>query len=113
MLQCGDGFGLDLEADALVFAGVLPIEQHLQGDEPLGLELPRLVDNAHAAAAQLLQDLVTRNRWPAASSGSAARDGRRRKRRALRGGGFTVRSGTCFVHGEPRWSKAEPKLLLL
>ncbi len=33
---------------------------HLQGDEPVQPAVPGLVDDAHAAAAQLAEDLVVR-----------------------------------------------------
>ena len=37
-------------------------QDHLQGDEPVQPRLPGLVDDAHAAAAELLQDLVIATR---------------------------------------------------
>src|SRR5262249_20757757 len=45
-------------ADALLLAGVGPREDHLQRDGAVQPELPRLVDDAHAAPAQLVEDLV-------------------------------------------------------
>ena len=33
-------------------------KHHFQGDKPARLSLPRLIDNAHASAAQLTQQLV-------------------------------------------------------
>ena len=44
-------------------AGVSPGEHHLEGDEPVELLLPRLVHDAHAAAAELAEDLVAADMW--------------------------------------------------
>ena len=43
----------------LVGAGV-PAPDHLEGDQPVELRLPRLVDDPHAAPAQLVEQLVPR-----------------------------------------------------
>src|SRR5262249_31957237 len=40
-------------------------QQHLEGDQTIGVHLPGLPDDAHAAAAQLSQNFVTRNLGPA------------------------------------------------
>ena len=62
VLEAGDGLGLDVEAGQLGRAGVDARQHHLQGDHALEAEVPGLVDDAHAAAPQLPQDLVTRHR---------------------------------------------------
>jgi hypothetical protein len=49
---------LDLEARQLLGAGVAAGQDHLQCDDPIQLRLPGLVDDTHAATAQLAQDLV-------------------------------------------------------
>ena len=55
--RCGSG-------PARCGAGVSAGQDHLQGDQALQLDVPGLVDHAHAAAAQLPQDLVTRHSSP-------------------------------------------------
>ncbi len=55
-LSCGRGLGL--EAQAVVGVGQLAAEDHLQGDDAAQAHMPRLVNNAHAAAADLLQEFV-------------------------------------------------------
>jgi hypothetical protein len=71
VLQTRHRLGLGVEASALVLVGVVGAEHHLEGDDAVGLDLPGLVDDAHAAAAQLPQhlvagdvDLVSRRRRP-------------------------------------------------
>ena len=65
MLQARDGLRLGLEAGQVRRAGVAARQDHLQRHQPIQLRLPRLVDHAHAAAAQLAEDLVARRRsWP-------------------------------------------------
>ena len=61
VLQPGDGPGFLIEAGELLRAGVPAGENHLEGDEPIQPRLPGLVDDAHAAAAQLREDLVAGN----------------------------------------------------
>ena len=58
VLQAGHRFRLDLEAQPFCWAGVLNGADHLQRHDAVGLELPGLVNDRHAAAAQLAQDLV-------------------------------------------------------
>ena len=58
VLQAGHRFRLDLEAQPFCWAGVLDGADHLQRHDAVGLELPGLVNDRHAAAAQLAQDLV-------------------------------------------------------
>ena len=58
VLQAGDGLGLGPEAAGGLGPGVLAGQDHLEGDEAVEPDLPGLVDDAHAAAAQLAEDLV-------------------------------------------------------
>ena len=58
MLQAGDRLGLGAEAGHVPFAGVFTGQDHLQGHEAVELALPGLVDDAHTAAAQFLQQFV-------------------------------------------------------
>jgi len=60
MLQASDGLGL--EASQFRRAGVTTGPDHLQGHRPLQGQVPRLIDDTHAAAAQFSQDFVTGNR---------------------------------------------------
>ena len=46
------------EADHVFGRSVRAAEDHLQGDVASQANLPRLVDDAHAAAAQHLEDLI-------------------------------------------------------
>ena len=64
--KLGDRLGLGAEAGQLLRAGIRAGQDHLQGDDAVQAELPRLVDDAHAAVAQHFQDLVAgdlRQRW--------------------------------------------------
>src|SRR5262249_2739368 len=54
------GFGFRREAGAVLLARLA--EDHLQGDGALEALLPRLVNDTHAAAAQLVEDLVAGHR---------------------------------------------------
>src|SRR5262245_1853083 len=56
VLQSSDRAGLLLEALQLFRAGVRSREDHLQRDEPVQALLARLVDDAHAAAAEFGND---------------------------------------------------------
>ena len=58
VIEQGDGLGLVLEPAQLVVAGEQPGLDHLQGDGAVEADLAGLVDDAHAAAAQLPADLV-------------------------------------------------------
>ena len=68
----------------LVRPGVAAGQDHLQGHDPVQLQVPRLVDDAHAAPAQLAQDLV-------------AGDGRRAGRGRLRPGRDRHRHRRCRI----------------
>jgi hypothetical protein len=58
VLQPGNGLGLGAEACQVVRPCVAPRQDHLEGDQAVGQDLPSLVDDAHAAPAQLPQDFV-------------------------------------------------------
>src|SRR2546430_2246818 len=58
VLQPRDRLRLGAEAGRLIVVGVRG-QDHLQRDQAAGTDLAGLVDDAHAAAAQLRQDLVT------------------------------------------------------
>ncbi len=58
MAQRCHRFRLDLEADDLNVVGMHSAPDHLQGDEPVQPTIEGLVDDAHAPAAELAQDLV-------------------------------------------------------
>ena len=58
VVEQGDRLGLVPEPAQLVVAGEHAGPDHLQGDGPVEADLPGLVDDAHAAAAQLAPDLV-------------------------------------------------------
>ena len=104
VLQAGDGLRLGAEAVALVAPGMAAGQDHLESDEAVESELPRLVDDAHAAAADLLHDLVTGHgrqqergrRWDGdrRRRGDVDRQERRRRRvRAAEGAGAAGDSG--------------------
>src|SRR5262249_27016768 len=57
MLQPGDDLGLGLE-EVTVLLAPLAAQYHLQGYQAVQAHLPRPVDDAHAAAAQLAGALV-------------------------------------------------------
>ena len=74
-------------------AGMGPGQDHLQGAGAVQADLPGLVDHAHAAAAQLAQDLVAVDRREGPLPGSRRRfAGRLRDGQDVRG--FT-RPGDC------------------
>jgi hypothetical protein len=60
VVELGDRLGLGEEPDEGVGPGVQPGEDDLEGDGPAGPELAGVVDDAHAAAAELADDLETR-----------------------------------------------------
>ena len=62
VLELGDGLGLGQEPGGGLGAGVLAGQDHLQGDGAVEPDLAGLVDHAHAAAAELAQDLVAGER---------------------------------------------------
>ena len=56
MLKLADGLGLD--AEAFQFLRPAAADEHLHGHDAVQGQLPRAVDDAHAAAAEFLQDFV-------------------------------------------------------
>ncbi len=58
VLQPGDGLRLGQEAGGRLGRGMGTAQDHLQGAGAVQADLPGAVDDAHAAAAQLAQDLV-------------------------------------------------------
>ena len=79
VLQARDGFGFGAESSPLVRRGVLAGQDHLQGDDAVERDLPGLVDDAHAAAAELAEDFVAGDIYTGNGVGS-----RRRFQRACR-----------------------------
>src|SRR5262245_12463398 len=63
MLQARDYPGLGAKAGQLLGAGVSPVQDHLQGHGALESDLAGLVDDAHAAAAQLPENLEAWHGW--------------------------------------------------
>jgi hypothetical protein len=61
MGQARDGLSLDAEAGQFQEVGFPRCEHHLEGDDAVEAEVAGLVDDAHAATAQLAQQLVTRD----------------------------------------------------
>jgi hypothetical protein len=56
MFQLGGGLGLAPEASAFVRAGLGGAQEQLDCDQAIEADLPRLVDDTHSPAPQLLQD---------------------------------------------------------
>ncbi len=59
VLQLGDDLGFLVKAKAFIAAGMGRVEDHLEGDDPIELQVFGLVDDAHTAAAEFTEDLVT------------------------------------------------------
>jgi hypothetical protein len=62
MLQAGHRLGLRAEPDAILRPVVTIAQDHLEGHQPLEVDLPGFINDAHAAPAQLRHDLVARHR---------------------------------------------------
>jgi hypothetical protein len=58
MIQPRYGFGFDTEAFRCSWRRESTVANHLQGDETLQAELPRSINNAHAAARDFGDDFV-------------------------------------------------------
>src|SRR3989442_1548577 len=82
VVESGSGFGLADEALALLFAHAQLGREELEGDDAVELEIARAIHHAHAAAAELVKDLVVGNRW----FGHGA---------VLRGDGFMIPPRPC------------------
>ncbi len=80
--QVGGGLGFVAEPLDVVRRSEQPGQQHLQRQEPAGRLLADLVDDAHAAAAELLEQLVAAEftRWLQRQG----QDGRRKRHAARR-----------------------------
>jgi hypothetical protein len=57
VVQLGDGIRLNTEAGEMFDPGVIAVQDHLQGDDPIRTCLPGLVQDTHATASQFAQDL--------------------------------------------------------
>ena len=57
VLQLGNHFRFRLKTLQQLLAGIVPGQDHFQGNQPVQAFLLRLVDDSHASAADLLQDL--------------------------------------------------------
>ena len=64
VLDLGDGAGLDVESRDLVGRGVRPGKDHFERDQAIQPDVPGFVDDAHAASADLRDDLVARHGQP-------------------------------------------------
>ena len=94
VLQAGDGLRLGQEAGGGLGAGMGAGQDHLQGAGAVQADLPGLVDDAHAAAAQLAQDLVAGDGGDGAAGrlrGGAAIATWSRRRAGHRSSGWTPR----------------------
>src|SRR5205814_291542 len=72
--QAGDGEGLLVEA-AQLGGGVGGAGDHLDGDGPLEADLAGVVDDAHAAVAELAEDLVAGDAGPPGPAAVVGRGG--------------------------------------
>ena len=59
VLQSTDGLGFDLESIEFVLRRLRDGSEHLDRDRPSDRRLPGAIDDAHAAAADFLNDFVT------------------------------------------------------
>ena len=85
VLQACHGFRFGSEASQAVGIGVGTLQDHLEGHDTVELQMPSLVNDAHAAAAQDTENLEARHNW----------QGRRRLLQRLWVGLFN----TNVVHG--------------
>ena len=109
VLEPGDGLGLGEEAGGGLGAGVRAGQDHLQGDGAVEPDLAGLVDDAHAAAAQLAQDLVAGERGVGTPGG-----GRRRVAIRRRGDGRLESVGDPFElveHGRRQLRAIGPRFI--
>jgi hypothetical protein len=61
MVETGDGFGFDPKSRKLNGGSAPARKDHLDRNMPVKFELPRLVNNAHAASSELRHDLKASN----------------------------------------------------
>src|SRR5438128_2836450 len=85
MIEIGRLFSLVAEALDLLRRGTRTGQNHLQGDDAIETLLPRFVDDAHAAALDLVEELVVAEVAP------CLRDAKRRRDRHGQGGVFLAR----------------------
>ena len=106
VLEPGDRLGLGEEAGGGLGRGVGAGQDHLQGAGAVEPDLAGLVDDAHAAAAQLAQDLVAGDgggraaaplRRGVVGAGRGVRVGRRAEARRGRGRSTDVRDRAVEV----------------
>ncbi len=98
MVEEGGGADFRLEAGKVFRRGELAAQDHLQGDGALEAAVPGPVDDAHAAAAQLFQEVIV-----AEGSRERRRGGCGRGTfRAERTTGTTLREGVGDLHGRPQ-----------
>ncbi len=94
-----DGLGLVLEPPQLVLAGQQPGLDHLQRHRAVEADLAGLVDDAHAAPAQLLPDLIVAevaDRGAAGQAVAIARSGAWDARQS-RGPGLAKERGRAVI----------------
>jgi hypothetical protein len=60
MLQAGHSSTFMEKALELLGAGI-PRQDHFQGDQTIELQVPRLVDDAHAAVTENAEQFIARN----------------------------------------------------
>ncbi len=97
VVQPGHGAGLALEALQLRPADQAVVRQHLECDMPAERLLHRLVDDAHAAAADLAQDAVLpqlARDWDAVP-----------RRGGVRAAGRLTGHGAKFLHHDQGWKQ--------
>ncbi len=99
--ELGDRLSLAQEPRPFALAGVVPGQDHLQGDVPVEGRVPREVDDAHPAPTQFSQDLVARRR---ARIRARVCPGREADRLREVGAGWVVR-GKC--HGPDSRDKGQ------
>ncbi len=58
MVELRSGLGLGVETLDVLLGGQLTREDHLEGHDAIEADLPGLVDHAHPAAPDLLQEFV-------------------------------------------------------
>ena len=64
MAQPRDRLGLDPEAGEVIGPRLAAAADHLQGDQAVQPQVPRLVDDPHPALAEPLEDIIARNDRP-------------------------------------------------
>ena len=73
VLEAGEGLGLLVEPRQGDGAGVGAGQDHLERDQTIQADLAGLVDDSHAAPAQLLEDLEAGDDWPPGRSPGSLR----------------------------------------